>query len=288
METLDKLRNIDYKNTTPEDFLNLIDDTLLVPLLFKVSKGCIIVRSRSGGFYKKRSQMTYCPVEKCKIRQRATLPGKTMFYGAISDDNNDAINIASSECSKLAKGGRNSFGREKITASLWKVTKPLNVISFVTDNTFPEVTNNKLLDFLRNSFIRNVENGNINDTDIYHFISSEFSKKVEEGKEYEYLISATLSTRIIEDLGFDGIIFPSVRMGGQCGLNIALSTKAVNNKLKFTRTIEQFYYKYYGKVISNIKIEAERGIITIPERSLTDKQIAKKLGIRNISSLPWI
>ena len=54
--------------------------------------------------------------------------------------------------------------------------------------------------------------------DLIRFISNEFSKIVTDNK--EYLISATISSDIINNTEIDGIIFPSVQLGGQAGLNI--------------------------------------------------------------------
>ena len=62
------------------------------------------------------------------------------------------------------------------------------------------------------------------------YISDEFSKKITNNN--EYLITATITKDIIENRGIDGIIYPSVRMNGQAGLNIAISPSATNKKIK--------------------------------------------------------
>lgn len=80
-----------------------------------------------------------------------------MFYGVISDDQahlENARAISISECSKLTREGKESIGREKFTLSYWEVIKPLRVVSFIADSTFPEVQNNKLLNDLAVVFRR--------------------------------------------------------------------------------------------------------------------------------------
>lgn len=76
---------------------------------------------------------------------------------------------------------------------------------------------------------------------LIRFISDEFSKIVTDNR--EYLITATISSDIISKTKTDGIIFPSVQLGGQGGLNIVLSPNAVNSKLYFIRTLGQTLYK---------------------------------------------
>ena len=152
METIEQLKKIELENSTPDDVRKILYESPLPAIKSVITKGTYIIRARKGDGYTKRSQMTYCPVEFCKSLQRATLNGQTMFYGVISDDQSHLENaraISCAECSKLTRAGLESIGREKFTLSYWEVVKPISVVSFITDSTFPKVQNNKLL---RNCF----------------------------------------------------------------------------------------------------------------------------------------
>lgn len=288
MEVLEKLHNINFEKNTPEDVRKILSNISIPIVPFYIRKGICILRGRRGGGYIKRSQMTYCPVNKCISMQRATLSGHTMFYGVISDDQSHLENaraIVASECSKLCREGISSIGRETFSVGQWEVVKPLRVVSFINDNTYENVNSNALLNQLRDAFIHfhGERSSSTEEKDLSRFISSEFSKVVKD--DYEYLISATIATDIINDMTFDGIAFPSVQLSGQAGLNIALIPKAVNRKLKFKRTLEQTLYKNEGH--SFLRIEKAEGK-ELDRKQVPDSYIEKELNINSLSDLPVI
>ena len=86
-------------------------------------------------------------------------------------------------------------------------------------------------------------------------------------------------------MNFDGIVFPSVQLGGQAGLNIALIPKAVNRKLRFIRTLEQTLYKNEG--LSFLRIEKAEGK-KLDRKQVPDNIIEKELNISSLSDLPVI
>lgn len=288
MTTLDALIKIDYITSTPDDVRNILADLTILCVPFYIRKGIYILRGRRGSGYTKRSQMTYCPAEKCFSMQRATLKGQTMFYGVISDDQSHQENaraIVTGECSKLCREGTSSIGRETISLSHWEIVKPLHVVSLINDETFTEVKDNIILNQLRDAFtlFHGEQNSSDEEKEISKFISSEFAKKVNSNN--EYLISATIATDIVKDMGFDGIVYPSVPMGGQAGLNIAITPKAVNRKLRFRRTLEQTLYKNRGQ--SFVRLEKADGK-KILHKQFPDSIIEKELNIESIFDLPIV
>lgn len=221
--------------------------------------------------------------------QRATLANHTMFYGVISDDQSHQENaraISITECSSLCREGIKSVGREKFTVSHWKVVKPLKIASLVTDNTFPNVKDNNLLNLLRSAYL--AIHGGMEPTEdkknLAEFISKEFSKTVTES--YEYLISATIATDILTDTDFDGIVFPSVMFGGQAGLNIALTTKAVNKKLRYKRAIEHSLFKNGDKTLVRIECATERDGPKKNHCQYPNFVVEKELHIKSVNDLP--
>lgn len=286
MDSLSQLKAIDFSHSTPETVREILSSTQIPIIEYTIFPGVYIIRGRKGLNFHKKEDMTYCPVQYCKNFQRATLPGQTMFYGVISDDQSHLENaraISAIECSALCKEGTQSFGRESFTISHWIVEKPLRVCSFVSDTTFANINNNILLNQIREAFIRHHNNSTEYIKRVARFISDEFAKTTNDPS--EYLISATIATDCINDLGFDGVIYPSVKLGGQAGLNIALSPHAVDTKLRFERTLEQTIYKNGAKAFIRIERACEGGVSTII-RHATDDEVAKSICIDDINCLP--
>lgn len=290
METTKKLKEIKLKSATSEEVIKILSSRPIISIKSIVRKGVYILRTRKGGGFTKRSEMTYCPIEKCKTLQRATLAGNTMFYGVISDkqehlENARAISI--SECSNLCRDGIDSIGREKFSISYWEVVKPLNVISFISDTIYPDVHDNALLTDLRNVFKSEIESASEEDKDLFRFISAEFSKVVKD--QSEYLISATIATMILKNIpDIDGILYPSVQLGGQAGLNIALSPKATNKKLRFIRIIDNTLYKNKDKSFIRMEKITNRNDKTKEIYQIPNEYIEKELEIISLSTLPTI
>ncbi len=193
MNALEVLYNLDFGKKTPDDVRKLFSDLKILRVLFNIDKGTYILRGRRGGGYTKRSQMAYCPVERCTSMQRATLANQTMFYGVISDNQahlENARAIVTCECSKLCREGIGSIGREVFSVSHWEVIKPLHVVSLINDTTFPDVKDNDLLNKLREAFVM-FHGGNQssdNEKEISRFVSNEFCKVVKNDNEYHPLI----------------------------------------------------------------------------------------------------
>lgn len=174
-----------------------------------------------------------------------------------------------------------SVGRETISVSLWIVKKPLHIVSLICDTTFPEVKSNALLNQLRDEYIR--LSSSARNPEILHFISKEFSKVVANCQ--EYLISATVATDLVTDMGYDGIVYPSVPMGGQAGMNIVLTPKAVNRKLQFVKVLEQTLYKNGSKSI--LRLEKENGK-KLKNKQFPNAYIEQELNINSLSDLPIV
>ncbi len=287
MEIIEQLKNINFENATPDDVRNILYYRILPTIRSEVTKGTYIVRARRGDGHTKRSEMTYCPVKFCTSLQRATLAGQTMFYGVISDDQSHLENarvVSIGECSRLSREGKDSVGKEKFTLSYWNVIKPFRVVSFIADSTFPQVHDNKLLNELRDVF--NGSSFTVQEKELIRFISNEFSKVVKDNR--EYLISATISSDIINNTEIDGIVYPSVQLGGQAGLNIALSPVAVNSKLRFVRTLGQTLYKNKDRALVRIEKCTERNSITKNINHFSNQVILDELNIKSIKDLPLI
>lgn len=242
-DVINKLRGLDLSAYPFNEVLSLINCFDSIKFIrVKVSPGAIITRVRKGWGYHSRFEVSYPPVELCKQCQRATLPNNTMFYGTISDSKDSIIDnraIAISECSKLARQGKETYGEEEFTVSDWLLNKEIQLATIVDDFAFCEVKNNNMLKYAQDKF---KEFKLLPDFDEYaRFVAEEFSKPVEHN--YEYLISASIADAYVNKTGLDGIMYPSVRIGGQLGMNIALKSQVSDNSLRILNVSEVTYRK---------------------------------------------
>lgn len=287
-DVIKEIKYLDLNNCSPKQIIEIFKNShiAIVPYIIK---GAYILRARKGKGFKYQHEMTYCPAQYCTGYQRASLPGNTMFYGVISDDQKHQENaraLCACECSMLCKEGKESIGREYFTLSYWIIKEPLKVFSLITDKSFPNVQDNQLLNMMRNMFLSVHKSRSEEEINLAHLISDDFSKPVYNDK--EYMISATLTTEIIADMGFDGVVYPSVRMSGQGGLNIALTPSSSDSKLKFERVVDQVLYKNRDHLICRIESITENGQGTKMFYQFPDELIVKQLGINSLEDLPIV
>lgn len=242
-EVIRKLRNLDLSTYPFNEVHTLIQRFNSIKVIrITIQPGAIVTRIRKGTGIKSQKEMSYPPVEICNNCQRANLPRHSMFYGTISDSISPTVDnrvIAVSECSTLARMGKASKGVERFTISNWLTVKPIQLATIVDDKAFEDIHNNKLLQLAKEKF---EEFKLLPEYDEYaRFVADEFSKPVE--NDYEYLISAAIADAYVHQTNFDGIIYPSVRLGGQSGMNIALKPEIADSSLVLHNVGELVYYK---------------------------------------------
>lgn len=251
-EVIRKLRNLDLSTYPFDEVQSLILQFNSIKVIsITIQPGAIVTRIRKGTGIKSQKEMSYPPVEICNSCQRANLPRHSMFYGTISDSGTPTVDnrvIAVSECSSLARMGKISKGVERFTISNWLTVKPLQLATIVDDKVFEDIHDNKLLQLAKQKF---EEFKLLPEFDEYaRFVADEFSKPV--NNDYEYLISAAIADAYVHQTNFDGIIYPSVRIGGQAGMNIALKPEIADSSLLLHNVGELVYYK-----------NGERGIVVV-------------------------
>ena len=108
--------------------------------------------------------------------------------------------------------------------------------------------------------------------------------------DYDYLISAVFSEVITNDFNYDGILYPSVRMGGQYGFNVAIKPNVVDNCLELDVVGESIYFKNKEKGICIVERDGKYVLnkpityINVPNRP-NNEYILKELGINNLQDL---
>lgn len=239
-----RLKDLDLSNRPVLEIKSILKSSEICIRQAKLRDDVIICRLRDGVGYRAFSDFMPPIAEKCAKVQRYTLPNTTAFYSSIADNQNrleDALYISLNECSSLINGGIESCGKELYTASFWKIKQPLKVASFVIDKTYPEVTNNEILNGLRNEYKKNKSIYTQDLIEFGEFINEEFCKPVSD--DYDYLITASISDVIFNEFGYDGILYPSVKTRGNAGVNLALAPDVARTNLSMYGIIELEYHK---------------------------------------------
>lgn len=255
------------------------------------SKGFTIVRARRGDGYRTQSEVSYKTASLCKTAQRASLLNQTIFYGVLSDDERHLENaraICVAECSSLFREGILAAGREKMTSTQWLITDDIRVACIMSANSFDGVSNNKLLENIKANFLAKFS-GDLDVLNIAEFVEYEFSKKVQAGNESEYLLSASITDSLLYSYDFEAVAYPSVKFGGQAGLNIAIRPDVVDRKLQLLNIVEQCYYQNGTNAIlrQELVFDIENKVCT-PIYKTTDAELCSILNINEIAELKLI
>lgn len=201
--------------------------------------GKVILRARpnyNGEVFTKISQISYKPSEFNKTFQRASTPKNTMFYGSFvselkKDGELDMTRVIGLYESLPFMRDPNSSGEQKITYSKWIVTKDIELISlihhreFKRENSYAEQQRLDFEKFLSTLPIDVAENSKL----VAEYISKEFAKDVTPN-DYDYMISALYTEMAIEMNLAHGVMYPSVRTGGD-GFNVAIHPYFVHNHM---------------------------------------------------------
>ena len=288
-----KLSSIDYNNDSQTEMIRKLLLQLRIPVVRSIAQqGYTITRARRGRGYKSVKDMGYKPAIFCTEYQRASLPYKSVFYGILSDDENHLENaraIGVSECSLLANNGKQSIGREYIANSQWMITENIDVVCIVSANSYNDVYNNKLLENIKQNFLNSFSE---DDEALFvaDYLEREFSKQVANDHSNEYKISAILADLLLNSYKFEAVAYPSVKLGGQVGLNLAIRADIADSKLKLINIADQCYYKKaeYGLVEIETIYDVVNDKVIKPKQFLTEIELCQKLGIKALDMLPLI
>lgn len=198
-------------------------------------------------------QLTYKPQQFNKRYQRASTPHRTMFYASMVPDKlkpeelqNTRIINAYETLPWLRQKDKKGFHR--ITFGKWVVTKDIRLIAIVQHEDFVKQSSyttelNEAFKKFTSTTAADLQEETLAIAD---FFAKEFAKS-ETPKDFDYLISE-IFTETVVDHGVDGVIYPSVRVGGQ-GFNIAIKPETADNNLDLVVAGECSIYKYFDHTI---------------------------------------
>lgn len=147
IDIINKLRQLDLSKYPYEDVKDLISHLSHMFVRMSISGRLLIERLRPGNGFVKRSEVGYKLWSVEDQPNRATIPGRSIFYGTIAHPRENATNrryIALCESSTLLNQGLKASGREHYTLSIWGINRPLKVEFIVNDKAF-ENRNNVIL-----------------------------------------------------------------------------------------------------------------------------------------------
>jgi hypothetical protein len=260
-------------------------------LIFTLHKGKTIVRARPGSNFREKSELSYLPQAKNTKCQRASTPNKTMFYACLVGEKQSFAEcriLATSETSSLLRQGIESTGIEKITCGRWNIIDDIDLVVILDENIYKTVSNNPLLSELKNAydtFIQTTPELEEKTRLIANFFAQEFSKEQIEN-DYDYFLSAIFSEFVVNELNYDGVMYPSVQAGGQIGFNVAIKPEVINQRLQLDLIAESTLYKKKKDslvVIDKISTPLTWEYYENPE--MTTEQILAKLQISSLEEL---
>ena len=243
--------------------------------------GTYISRCRKNPNSLDKEDFTYNNPKYVKDFQRASIPNETIFYGSVGDESSKEYGnmISMIETSKLHRNNYQT-GREEIYVSHWKVKEDIKMQLIVHPEVFCKSEYNNSLRQMKEHYFMKLKDYPIPEIipefqNLVKIISEQFSKKVTNGNNYEYLISAYFSHYLITPE--KGLIYPSVQVSGNLGFNIALHPLIVDEKLEFIEAKKHILYKL-------------NNYMQVPADTYTDGEIAKYMDVNltEIRNLEWI
>src|SRR5690606_1336470 len=120
---------------------------------------------------------------------------------------------------------------------------------------------------------------------IQTYLSDEFSKEHLRG-DYDYMISA-IFTQIAISKGYDGIFYPSVRVGGK-GFNIAITPEATKKLGLYVAGECTVYKKKNRTILDNnaiIELNGNEEEFEMKDLPNNEKLILAKLGVNSVEEL---
>lgn len=255
-DTLDGLKKLDLSTYPYEETRKLIGQLgKFGCILVTLHSGKTIMRARpnyNGERFLSKCELTCKPQQFNKTYQRASTPNRTMFYGSIIPENieqgelDNARVIGAFEALPWLRN-KSTKGYQQITFGRWIVNADINLLAIVQhDSYFNESSYTRELVASFKSFTQQYPELQDETLAISEYFAYEFSKE-QTDNDYDYLISATFS-EIVVDKGIDGVIFPSVRVGGK-GFNVAIRPEIADTHLDLVVAGECSIYKYYDNSI---------------------------------------
>ena len=250
VEVIEALGRLDLSTYPYREVKTLVSKFAPKFLGIWIPKEHMIERIRPDANVFERNGMSYRPATDNTKPQRATLPGKTAFYGTLVHMEDSTLNtryVSLLEASKLYRKGPQENGRETYTWSRWVVKEYIHLVVVVDETVFSGAIHNPILDQARHEWEkrRSFIDGVMQSNEYNSFAAAQFAKQV--NHDYEYIISATIAEMLMHASKADGVMYPPVQAAGDYGMNVALRPDVADTKLMLTDVSEMEYVQEKGK-----------------------------------------
>ena len=245
-ELLTKLKSLDLSKVTSEDIESILREMFVggIPIMItdynqhkEIERA--VNNTEEEPIFSTKVRISYKPKVYNKTHLRASTPENTMFYASVIPEGDLSLEeitsariIGSSEIIDLLR--ENINGERLITFGKWEVQELISVITIFDPN---KDYNIKYINEIRDKYNTKIltKDEVVKRDELLSFLASEFSKKVENGGNHNYMISS-IFTQLVVNNGADGVLYPSVQSDGN-GLCLALHPR-VMDKLKLIKVLQ--------------------------------------------------
>jgi hypothetical protein len=247
---IENLRKIDLSKRPEKEIkeeLNRISSLPFMTTTFNSSKEIerAVPNTEKEPVFNTVSRLSYKPQECNTDFQRASTPNNTMFYGSViptdlsEEEICNARIIGAAESCDLIRDETKGDGEKLITFGKWRVKELLNLVTIVDPNKQYKL---KYLKALVNAYKGELSKIPVDSSneiqEVLAYFSDEFSKKVDQGENYNYMISAILTEMLVthKNNKTDGMLYPSVQTNGY-GLCVAIRPESMH-KLELIKVLQ--------------------------------------------------
>jgi len=295
---IEEFKKLDLSTYPKKEIMELFNDVgNIASCIVTFPKGKSIIRARpnyNNERFSKKSDFSFKPQKLNRSYQRASKPDQTMFYATSIPENlergeldNMRVIGVFETIPMLRNNNKETSGYQKISFGRWYVEEEINLMAMVHERTYYDQSKytRELVDGYE-KFNRNVEKKIVEKSlKIQEFLASEFSKEKING-DYDYMISSIFSQNVVKN-GLDGIMYPSVRTGGN-GFNVALTPKAVKN-LGLYVVGECSVYKHKARVVIGndaiIELNGKQEEFEMKDIESDQNNCLKALGFKTLDDL---
>lgn len=293
---IQQIKNLNLSTYPKDEIISLLQQVGKIGhIIVTFHKGKSVMRARpnyNGERFERKDDYSFKPQKLNKTYQRASTPNQTMFYATSIPENVPQGELDNMRVIGVAETipmlrDKSKSGYQKISFGKWIVHEDIHLIAIIQKDRYAEKSSyTKELAEAYKEFIQTAPKDILaNSLALTTFIADEFSKENIRG-DFDYMISA-LYTELVTQLGVDGVLYPSVRMGGE-GFNIAITPEATKKLGLYVAGECSIYKLKEHAVVGNdaiVELTGNEEEFTLIERENDEKECLAQLGVQSIEEL---
>lgn len=293
---IENLKSLDLSKYPKDEILELFKNVGKIgSIVVTLHRGKSVMRARpnyNGERFERKSDYSFKPQALNTSYQRASTPNNTMFYATMIPETVEPGELNNMRVVGLMEAipmlrDKSKSGHQKISFGRWYVKEDINLLAIVQKDKYYQESNytRELVDAYK-VFINTAPKDVIERSSAFTtFLADEFSKE-DIKADYDYMISA-LYSELATKRGFDGVIYPSVRVGGQ-GFNIAITPEATK-KMGLYVAGECSIYKLKDHIVMGndaiIELKGTEENFVLKDMDSHQKECLDQLGVTSIDEL---